>query len=136
MARAERFTVDKIHLALAKRLYISSSGNAYGDAPSVDQKRPYGNSDVLGDLKEIYAATEGLEIVNIEDGGTLVLSGDRVISRGDGTGDPLSDVESLLQRYHRDMTTVLQILLQNLSISEGVYERESPYGGHWARVEG
>jgi len=120
-------TVDKFHLALAKRLNISD-----GDlAPVVDQKRPYGNSDVLKDLQNIYSKVNGFEIIRIEDGGTLVLSGDRVVGRGDNSGDPLKDAEKLLWSYHRDMATVLEILLDTFSLTEGVYKRSDPYRGKW-----
>jgi len=120
-------TVDKFHLALAKRLNISTEKLA----AVVNQNRPYGNSDVLRDLQEIYSEVNGFEVIRIEDGGTLVLSGDRVVARGDGSGDSQNDAEKLLWRYHREMVTVLQILLDNFSLTEGVYRRADSLRGKW-----
>ncbi len=50
--RCEDFTITKDHLNLLKRMYVSWDDCEFG-APSIDCKRPYGNSDVLDDIKEI-----------------------------------------------------------------------------------
>lgn len=47
-----RFTVTDDHLVLARRMHVGWDGDEFG-APAVDSKRPYGNSDVLDDMREI-----------------------------------------------------------------------------------
>ena len=125
----QRLTVTKVHLALLSRLILRSQEGV----PAVDTKRPYGNSDVLGDLREIYGEVTDFEIVKIEDGGTLVLDSDRVVSRSDGPAGS-ENFEDTLWRYHSEMTTVLEILIDNLSIDESTYIRSSAWGRRWDRV--
>ena len=50
--RCEDFTITKDHLKLLKRMYVGWDDCEFG-APAIDCKRPYGNSDVLDDIKEI-----------------------------------------------------------------------------------
>jgi len=124
------FEVKALHIELLKRLNFQEGEGV----PEVSAKRPYGNSDVLGDLQEIYSATAGHEVLRLEDGGTIVLQGDRVISRGDGTGRVEDDTEAMLWEYHRQMSTVLEILVDNLGIQEGTYSCV-PFGGKWTLRE-
>ncbi len=125
------FTVDKVHLALLDRLYFEEGEVA----PQVDQKRPYGNKDILGDLREIYSKAMGYEVLTIEnDGGTIVLQGDRVVARGDGSGSYGEDIDELLERYHSEMLTVLQILTSNRGIAEGEYRKTKEWGKDWEPV--
>jgi hypothetical protein len=56
-----QFTITHQHLALAPRMNVGWCGDEYG-APEIDPKRPYGNSDVEGDIREILGIegeTEG-----------------------------------------------------------------------------
>lgn len=50
---AETFEVKNEHLELMKRAFVGWEHCGYG-APSIDCKRPYGNSDVEGDIAEIF----------------------------------------------------------------------------------
>ena len=50
--KIERFTVRPIHLELIKRFYVSWNECEFG-APTIDPKRPFGNSDVEYDFEEI-----------------------------------------------------------------------------------
>lgn len=125
------FTVDKVHLALLDRLHFEEGELA----PQVNQKRPYGNRDVLGDLREIYGKALGYEVLTLEDdGGTIVLDGDRVVARGAGGGSYGEDIEKILWRYHSEMATVLQILAKNRGIAEGEYRKASEWGSDWKPV--
>lgn len=124
------FTVDELHLAMVQKFNISSLNGV----PTVDPKRPYGNSDELYDLVELYADLHNLEVVKIEDrGGVLLLHGDKVVARGTGEGAATEDVLTMLTQYHNQMETVLQILVDNLSLSVGTYGKESDYSGKWER---
>jgi hypothetical protein len=49
---AQRFTLTREHLKLARRMYVEWDNCEYG-APAINPKRPYGNSDVEGDIAEI-----------------------------------------------------------------------------------
>ena len=50
--KMERFIVKPIHLQLIKRLFVSWNECEFG-APTIDPKRPFGNSDVEYDFEEI-----------------------------------------------------------------------------------
>jgi hypothetical protein len=49
------FTITDLHLKLAKRMYVSWDDAEFG-APCIDPKRPYGNGDVIEDIKEIIGS--------------------------------------------------------------------------------
>lgn len=83
------FEVTAFHLALLKRLDFQEGEGV----PEVSAKRPYGDSDVISDLQKIYSETMGYEVLRLRDEGTIVIQGDRVISRGDGSGSVEDDIE-------------------------------------------
>lgn len=82
---------------------ININGNIHGGFPTVDPKRPFGNSDVYRDMAEI------LDHENIEDG---EISPERQES-----------YDELLS----EMKTVLEILISNLSLFPGEYSQEYSY---------
>jgi hypothetical protein len=45
----QHFTLTTDHLKLLRAAYVGWEGSEFG-APAIDCKRPYGNSDVYGDL--------------------------------------------------------------------------------------
>jgi hypothetical protein len=48
----KRFTVTQDHLALLAEMETSWDDCEFG-APEIDPKRPYGNSDVINDMRDI-----------------------------------------------------------------------------------
>lgn len=96
-----RFTVTGDHIKLLQRLNISE--NIHNGFPTVDPKRPFGNSDVYRDMAEI------LDHENTEDG---EISPERQES-----------YDELLS----EMKTVLEILISNLSLLPGEYRQECSY---------
>lgn len=50
-----RFIVREQHLKLLDSMWVGWDDCEFG-APAIDCKRPYGNSDVLGDMREILGA--------------------------------------------------------------------------------
>lgn len=50
--KIERFTVKPIHLQLIKRFFVSWNDCEFG-APTINPKRPFGNSDVEYDFEKI-----------------------------------------------------------------------------------
>ena len=111
----ETFTVTDQHIKLIKRMCVSWWDCEFG-APSIDCKRPYGNSDVLTDMAEILGFFDDIDPDN------------------EGLIETILDeqLETLLQ-LHGETQTVLQILIDNLSLSEGEYQRER-YGGRWIKI--
>lgn len=107
----QKFVVTHDHLKLLQRMWISWEYCEYG-APAVDCKRPYGNGDVEGDIAEIL----GWEYDK---------------DNWDGMPDDLREAASSI---HKEMKMVLQILVVNLHIYPGTYERPDPYGTNWSYV--
>lgn len=105
------FSVTEDHLKLLKRMYVSWNSCEYG-APEINPKRPYGNSDVEGDIAEI------LELELFEDN-----RGEKHLSKEQG---------EFINKIHNEMETVLQILVYNLSIEIGDYECNK-YGSEWIK---
>lgn len=103
------FLVTHEHLKLLRRMEIRWEDCEYG-APAVDPKRPYGNSDVEDDIVEIL----GWEYEEDE-----------------WDGIP-ADIRGAAFDIHKEMQTVLQILVVNLHIYPGKYERPNPYGTDWS----
>lgn len=93
----EMFLLTGNHLLLLRRLAIDIDGG-----PFIDQKRPYGNSDVLGDIAEI-----------------LHLPG------RDENGEYPEGQEALMECFHREMGTVLEIIFRTGRIEAGMYRKKS-----------
>lgn len=115
--RSQKVTVTEEHIALLRRLYFRWDDDAYDGAPAVDIKRPYGNSDVLGDVAEILG---------------WPLTKDR-------WGEEVMTEEQAekAQALHESMADVLQVLVQNpTDFGPGVWvntDRHAPYGITYTR---
>jgi hypothetical protein len=98
----EKFTITEDHLKLAKRSHFhhDTSWFQYG-APAVGQKRPYGNSDVVGDISEIL----GWDVTTRED---------------DGDYPVWAKTKALA--VHEQMATVFQIAACTLKFEVGEYK--------------
>lgn len=109
------FVVTEGHIKLLRRLNVKYSDFFEFGAPEIDPKRPYGNSYVYGDLGEL---------LGIEPEGT------------DSIDEPefTEEQEKMLLEVHKEMKTVLQILVHNLCIEPGAYWAEK-YGGMWTRKD-
>lgn len=110
----KRFTVKPEHVALLRRAYVGWDECEFG-APAIDPKRPYGNSDVLRDIREVLGREEA-ECPHC------------------GEALSLPDDEDELTKLHRETETALQIVLATGSFEPGVYEA-SDYGTDWRKVE-
>ena len=112
MSKDREFTITEDHLKLLRSMYVGWDDCEFG-APAIDCKRPYGNSDVLGDIREIL----GLPI-----------------NEEDDWRDEGEDADEL-RRLHKDMQTVLQILVRSThGIYAGKYVKDTPYGVDWTYV--
>ncbi len=99
-ASESKFTVTEDHLKLLRRMYVSWDGCEFG-APAIDCKRPYGNSSVYHDIGQIL--------------GIKPESGD--------VDDPEFSDEQVQQmdRIHRQMKSVLQIMVDHGELKTGEY---------------
>lgn len=110
MNERQEFTVTEQHVKLLKRAYVSWEDCEFG-APSIDCKRPYGNSDVIGDM---------IEILGIEDA-------------IDPEGDRNGALERDLKALHLETKTALQIALNTGSLKPGSYTSPK-YESNWTEV--
>lgn len=106
----ERFTLTAAHIALLRRAYISWDGCEFG-APAIDCKRPYGNSNVLGDIAEI------LGLPGCDDNGEFPF-----------------DQETQMHRLHRETQKALQVIVSAKSFTPGVYETPQ-YRNQWRMIQ-
>jgi hypothetical protein len=102
------FTVTEDHLKLLRRAYAGWDDCEFG-APAIDCKRPYGNSDVIGDIAEILGVETNDE------------------------GDVSPDENARLIRLHGETATVLQIALATGEFRAGRYACDK-YQSNWRPV--
>ena len=110
MNKYKTFEVTDDHLILARRFYVGWNEGEFG-APTIDCKRPYGNSSVLNDIHEILTG-ESIGMI-------------------DSKRDELTEEEK--QQYdkiHLEMETVLQIILATGQFKSGHYICKW-YGRNW-----
>jgi len=108
----KRFTIKKEHLKLLKNVYTSWDDCEFG-APEIDPKKPYGNSNVLSDMREILK-DEGKKCPHCEEhlgGGKY--SDDRLF------------------KLHKELETVLEIVLRTQKFQPGIYIAND-YTGNWS----
>lgn len=108
------FTVKQKHLKLLQHLVITSY-DEYG-TPSVDVKRPFGNSDIDRDMLTILGVVDKERWYDL-------------------TNEQRSMLREVceLDKLFKELRVCLQILTENLGISEGLYEA-SEYGYDWKKV--
>jgi hypothetical protein len=99
----EFFVLTPEHIKLLQRLtvYWRVNPDGYG-APTVDVIRPYGNSDIHGDIAELL----GLPQPDWEAGATY--SPDQIV---------------LMDTFHRETEFALQVVLQTGQFQPGLYVR-------------
>ena len=106
------FTVTEDHIKLLRRTYISYDDWTEFGAPCVNPKRPYGNSMPINDIAEILEWEPALDE-------------DELGSKYDDVFDEYHDRG---MKLHKEMETVLQILVRNPEgIEPGEYRTSSPY---------
>lgn len=110
-----RFTITEDHLKLLPHLNIHFDQWAYEGAPGVDQKRPYGNSDVYGDIYEILNGAGS--------------------HYDPETGEDLISEEMYDQykKLHEEMGIVLLICAQNNGVELGEYKAAN-YFRYWIKA--
>lgn len=112
----ERFTVTDEHLRLLRRAYVSWDEIEFG-APGIDPKRPYGNSDVYGDIAEILGLVDGQWQDEVEEGW------------------PPPELEWRFLRLHVETAIALQIGLATGEFRAGRYALGDGRDNNWKRDE-
>jgi hypothetical protein len=107
------FTVTDEHLRLLRRACVFWEEGEFG-APSIDSKRPYGNSNVYGDIAEILGVPDS--------------------DWADEELNPSLDAEWRFLRLHVETAIALQIALATGEFRTGRYVRDDEWGGNrWRR---
>jgi hypothetical protein len=130
--KAMTFTLTQHHLDLLKRTFIQWDDGAYDGAAAVGLKRPYGNSDMLGDIAEIVVYGPDWRQSIDEDDEHFVYDREGGIKRViDQEGKVFTRDD--LQRLHRETELALQIVLCTQSFVPGVYRKREQYSAlSWA----
>ena len=121
--KTTKFTITENHLKLLKRLNVEWDDCEFG-APCIDPKRPYGNSDVIDDIAEIigikkdkntidYDKEEAEDYEDIEDYFSETEWKDEVYDN--------------LNKLHKEMQIVLQIIFIMGKIEVGDYAKKDKY---------
>lgn len=106
----DKFTILPEHIKLLKEANIGWNDCEFG-APSIDCKRPFGNSDVFTDIAKI------LEIPIDEDNG------------------PNDEQQHEMYQIYEQLGTVLKIILSTSSVESGEYKNiGSPYSPKWQKI--
>lgn len=113
--RLEHFRLTDEHIKLLRAAYVGWE-DAEAGAPCIDCKRPYGNSDVTGDIGEI-------------------LGEEPLLANRHGDREFTQEQEERFLTLHRETEQALRVVLQTGSFVPGHYVTEQ-YRNNWRRVEG
>lgn len=108
------FEVKEEHIKLLKNMYTSWNNGMTG-APTIDPKRPYGNKDIYKDM---------IKILDID----YIFGSEEINCLFD------TELQDKLDDLHIETETALQILLSNLSIETGKYQRIN-YSNQWKKIK-
>ena len=115
----KEFIITEDHIILLTNMYVSWEDCEYG-APAIDCKRPYGNSAVVLDIAELLGWRTKEELEEIYE--------------NDDSGD-LDKLHDRAWKIHKEMETVLQIVLKTKSFEPGAYHRSENYFTDWNKVD-
>jgi hypothetical protein len=118
------FEIRPEHIKLLKNMYVGWCNCEFG-APEIDPKRPYGNSDVIGDIIDILGVKDGNNI-------RITLSGKEHYVYN--YGDISSEIKNMLTQLHHETQTVLQIILNTETFRTGKYKLKDKYSINWEYV--
>lgn len=106
------FTLTPAHLLLISNMNIDYNDHMEFGAPAVDPKRPYGNSDVYGDIASILT-----------------------VKRTEDEDHPYTEKDlAYMLTVHKETATALQVILSSMSFEVGVYEADK-YCRNWRLAE-
>lgn len=102
------FEITDEHLTLLRSMYVGWCGDEFG-APEIDPKRPYGNSDVVGDVVELL---------------------DWHLVDFDSNDDPAVAMSERATELHHETQTALQVVLRVGEFKSGSYVADK-YRRNW-----
>lgn len=105
------FILKEEHLKLLKNMYVVWGDCEFG-APAIYCKKPYGNSDVYGDIAKIL----GIE---------------RFVDSGEEISFSREQID-LMNILHKETETALQIVLRTGEFKPGIYVADE-YDDNWHR---
>lgn len=109
-----QFTLTEDHRKLMRRMYVEWDDAAYEGSPAVGLKRPYGNSDVVGDVCEILGWGELYD---------------------EDTDEYDEDLAERARKIHRETEYAVAILLATGQDAPGDYATTRMYDdSSWAKV--
>lgn len=100
----EQFRLTEHHITLLQAMYCSFDDGGYEGAPAINLKRPYGNSDVYGDINDLIFKVEF-----------------------DGDSDMPDDLFEACATLHKETGKALQVCLSTLSFKPGLYGRPEEF---------
>ncbi len=109
MKRTNEFTITKEHLELLKNAYWEHDTGCEFGSVGTDCKRPFGNSDVYGDMAEILGEKE----------------------TRDKDGEYPDEQILKYDKLYEELATVLSIVFHTGKIKTGTYVREDEYSQDW-----
>ena len=109
----EYFELTEHHIQLIRQMGVYYREDCEFGAPTIDPKRPYGNSNVFGDIGKIL----GIEPLTWADGEYLYSD----------------EQENDMLALHKETATALQVILSNGSFIKGRYKKRK-YCGDWTLV--
>jgi len=112
MFNKKKFELTENHLKLIRRMYVSYNDHCEFGAPEINPKRPYGNSDVYGDIGEI---------LNIKP---------HFIGKYDE--DFSDEQEEYMLKLHKETAIALQVILSSGSFEPGIYQADE-YDTNWEK---
>lgn len=115
------FILKEEHIKLLSNSYVAwNQGYSEFGAPCIDSKRPYGNSDIIGD---IYQILEGKRLDENE-----------LEKQGIDYCDFCDKLYEDYKKLHEETETALQIILHTKDFQIGTY-RSSRYGKDWVKIK-
>lgn len=112
--KGHSFRITEDHLKLLNRTFWEFIKEPYGGHTSMNYKRPYGNSDVLGDVCEIIGSEPFVDH-----------NGEKHYS---------SSQYEYAKKIHSEMPIVLTIISKTQTVYAGTYECVEDHGNKWVLV--
>ena len=116
----EEFNLTEEHIKLLNNSYVSwFDGYCDYGVACIDGKRPYGNSDVVGDIHEILTGE--------------TIDEDKLEEQGINYDEFCENLYTKYKKIHSETETALQIVLSTKAFEVGQYRKDG-YGKNWTKV--
>lgn len=136
MSEKETFVMKPEHLKLLRNFRVGWQNCEFG-APEINPKRPYGNSDVIQDMIEIF----GLKTLK-EGVYEFSLFGKKWLLKGEDEHNLYMDgadeekLVKMLENLHKETEIALQIVLLTGQFKERKYEKdEYSFPRDWHEIQ-